>query len=966
MKLTQYILLIFLVAFCSQASCQHYINYTTRDGLPSATLYTGIQDSNGFMLINSKDGLIRFDGNQFELFNINQGLPDNEILNSRMDQDAYIWLRLFGGKIGCYKDGVIYTDEDRPILRKLNGLLNQSKLVYFDHSTDGSIVFHQPLCDSFFIISNNQIIIKKLEGVRRINRLIYHKKYLYVLLSNRMYSISPDGKIDTTEFSYRSTELIGYHQGYFFSIENAMIWLDDELWNPGDFSISRFALANGRMEKVVSRKVRSNPVALAFSKDQIFFTQKNSLMSANLDLTETSLFHRFDYVEKINGISVDRQSNLWAFTKDKGLFLFPHNRRISTLTHNIIPNGVYLLGNAYSMQGNKLYQYKGEEKKVLFQGTDGTEFGRIRATKTVGSKIYFLTDNDIELVVYDTSSRAIEDMKLPYYGSLKDFDVLDGTVLLGTKSGFFSKEGGVVKKNMVGIRTTSVCFGEDKNEVFAGTLNGILHLRREGSKWDKVKDYDQIKGRILKVRKDQNGVIWVLELNKIKALLNGEIVCALDETKGLKSNTLNDITVDSNKLIVATNKGVTVVHYDLIESSLRITRITSFGAENGLLNSFVNKAWIEDNMLIVSTNDAMHSIDMKPSGLNKRRAPYIMSFKAGGQELSLDSLSLRNEQKHISISFSSLTFPAINNFAYRIKELGDMWHYTNSTSCEFNLSAPGSYHFELSNATEAGELVGKKTVLSFYVRPAFWQTDWFKLAIFIVAVCLSLLVLSIWLKRKRVKLALEKNFAELKIQALKAQMNPHFIFNCLNAIQSIMNDGDMLQSNEYIAQFSKLIRQTLNFSSLDHITLEEEIEYLRAYIEMEKLRFDDLFNYTIELDEKIDIRGIIIPPMLLQVYVENAIRHGLAPKERNGELRISFRKESDFIVCHIEDNGVGIREKRSKHGIYQSKGLSLNEDRLNAYKLVLREDITLEVVNKMNEVDGSPSGTTIIVRIPIT
>ncbi len=109
MKLTQYILLIFLVAFCSQASCQHYINYTTRDGLPSATLYTGIQDSNGFMLINSKDGLIRFDGNQFELFNINQGLPDNEILNSRMDQDAYIWLRLFWGKIGCYKDGMPRT-----------------------------------------------------------------------------------------------------------------------------------------------------------------------------------------------------------------------------------------------------------------------------------------------------------------------------------------------------------------------------------------------------------------------------------------------------------------------------------------------------------------------------------------------------------------------------------------------------------------------------------------------------------------------------------------------------------------------------------------------------------------------------------------------------------------------------------------------------------------------------------------
>ncbi len=967
LKQSLYIVLVILFTSGMLVNGQSYIHRTTKDGIPSATLYNATQDSSGFMLINSKDGLIRFDGNQFELFNIDQGVPDNEILHSRIDQDSYIWLKPFMGKLCWYKDGVIYTDADRPILQELNKSLNQSELVIFDYSTDGSIVLHQRTntCDSFFIISNNRVTVRKLEGVYNIHRVILHKKYLYIFTLNRMYSISPSGEIDSTMVSDRNIWLMGYHQGYFFSIESSMLLQDNEIWTIRVFSINRFKLNKGRIDDIISKEVKYDPTSITFSKNRIFFVQKNNLMSANLDLTESRLYHRFGDIERINSLTFDRQNNLWAFTQDKGLFIFPYNDQRRTITHNIIPNGVYLFGNVYSMQGNKLYQYKGEKKKLLFQGKHRRYFGHIKVARAAGSKLYFLADNNIEIIVYDTSSHTTKSMKF-LYGALKDFDVLNQAVLLTSSTGVFLKENEAIKKISHRVRTTTVCFGENRNEVFAGTLNGVLHLRRKDDKWVEVNDYDQIKGRILKVRKDQNGIIWVLEQNKVKALFRGEIVCELDKTKGVISNVLNDITVDSNKLIISTNKGVTVVYYDMFEDSLHIAKTASYGSENGLLNSYVNKAWIEHNTLIVSTNDALQSIDMQQSSLIKNRAPYIISFKAGGQEFSLDSLSLSSEQKHIAISFSSLTFPAINNFAYRVKELGDMWHYTNSTTSEFNLSNPGEYHFELSNATETGELVGEKTVLTFYVRPTFWQTVWFKLAILILIVSFVLIGLNIWSKRKRAKLDLEKNFAELKIQALKAQMNPHFIFNCLNAIQSVMNEGDILLSNEYIAQFSKLIRQTLNFASLDHITLKDEVEYLTAYINMEKLRFDDLFNYSIEVDERIDLKETFIPPMLLQVYVENAIRHGLAPKERDGELKISFCRESDFIVCHIEDNGVGISKKRSKHGIYQSKGLSLNEDRLNAYKVILREDIVLEVVNKINEEDGSADGTIIVIKIPIT
>jgi LytS/YehU family sensor histidine kinase len=213
------------------------------------------------------------------------------------------------------------------------------------------------------------------------------------------------------------------------------------------------------------------------------------------------------------------------------------------------------------------------------------------------------------------------------------------------------------------------------------------------------------------------------------------------------------------------------------------------------------------------------------------------------------------------------------------------------------------------------------------------------------------------------KVLTEKKLGELEMQALKAQINPHFVFNCLNSIKGFIYDRDFKQADKYLDKFSELLRSTLDNSSSSIISLHDEISYLDNYLQLEKLRFDDRFEYAINIDKSIDIKEALVPAMLLQPYVENAIRHGIGHLEnKKGIITISVRKEQKQLICEIEDNGVG-REKAialrgELHTEYQSRGMQLSKRRAELY------GIEQEIVDKKDE-GGNATGTIIILRIPI-
>jgi tetratricopeptide (TPR) repeat protein len=195
----------------------------------------------------------------------------------------------------------------------------------------------------------------------------------------------------------------------------------------------------------------------------------------------------------------------------------------------------------------------------------------------------------------------------------------------------------------------------------------------------------------------------------------------------------------------------------------------------------------------------------------------------------------------------------------------------------------------------------------------------------ILIVTIVIIVLVTFAKNKEAKFARKK--AELEQQALRSQMNPHFIFNSLNSIQRLYVEGKTNQASEYMADFSTLMRKILDNSTKNKISLKEEIGTLKLYLEMEKLRCGELMEYQLSLDPEIDLLYTYIPPMIIQPFVENAIWHGILPKKEKGTVKIELTKTSSGLICSIEDNGVGFMAKKNSH---ESKGIQLTEQRLNA------------------------------------
>jgi LytS/YehU family sensor histidine kinase len=218
------------------------------------------------------------------------------------------------------------------------------------------------------------------------------------------------------------------------------------------------------------------------------------------------------------------------------------------------------------------------------------------------------------------------------------------------------------------------------------------------------------------------------------------------------------------------------------------------------------------------------------------------------------------------------------------------------------------------------------------------------------------------------KTRISSRISELEQLALKSQMNPHFIFNSLNSIQQYVMDKDIAGANRFISGFSKLIRQTLDFSSKPLVNLTDEIGYLSTYLELEKNRLEDKFTFTVSVDEELKNSDYQVPPMILQPYLENSLRHGIRfRKDNEGRISVRVNKMENRLVCVIEDNGVGRKLAAHYKSInpieYQSKGMSLTADRLELINRNIKDKIYVSVDDLVNKTD-EPAGTRVTISFP--
>jgi len=224
--------------------------------------------------------------------------------------------------------------------------------------------------------------------------------------------------------------------------------------------------------------------------------------------------------------------------------------------------------------------------------------------------------------------------------------------------------------------------------------------------------------------------------------------------------------------------------------------------------------------------------------------------------------------------------------------------------------------------------------------------------------------------KKKMAMAYSNQIIQLRAQAVRAQMNPHFVFNALNSIKNFIIKNNQKEAVLYLTKFAKLIRQVLEYSKLSAVSLREELELMKVYIDVENIRYNKSIDYSIDIDEDVDINHIKLPPMILQAYLENAIWHGLASKKSMKKLNIHVENEHPFVKISIEDNGVGrekamqISQKKYITLHKESLGLKLTEERLKVFTQALHNKYRIEFVD-LYDSSGNPSGTRVVLHLPI-
>ena len=306
--------------------------------------------------------------------------------------------------------------------------------------------------------------------------------------------------------------------------------------------------------------------------------------------------------------------------------------------------------------------------------------------------------------------------------------------------------------------------------------------------------------------------------------------------------------------------------------------------------------------------------------------PQLSDIRPAPPPLFIDETDAGNS---IQLHFNTIDFanPEGNRFAYTVNPSADTaWQLLDwQRTVNFNNLSPATYHIRLKLFSVNNRWPPRYKDISIVVPPPFWKTTWFILAAGFTLFLLIFLLYFNRVNRIRERLTLDNKIAEYEMKALHAQMNPHFIFNALNSIREMILHDENRNASRYLGRFARLIRLNLEHSQLTFITIHQNIEYLEAYLEMEQLRFAN-FTYNIDVSSEIDCNEFNIAPMLIQPLVENAIWHGLLPKQAGKSLCIYFFLQNGQLVCEIDDDGIGIRGSLQKKGAepngHQSMGIA--------------------------------------------
>ncbi len=680
--------------------------------------------------------------------------------------------------------------------------------------------------------------------------------------------------------------------------------------------------------------------------------------------------------QTINDVFRDSEGSLWFMCAGSGIFRLGsrafRNYSFPEKTTNLSVCSILKTGASLIIGTERYFLWIIDpvSQKARKQKVDGNAAnrGRVLEIKQTGKNSFLLgTDGGLIRLVNFKSLNKLSSLAIKSItGSGPEF-------LVSAAQGAFLCRGDDLRmvKHLWAPRST--CSWQKDSLFYIGTFNGLYRLSPSGQTLFLGNAIPVFKSRITDIQESPDGVLWIATGGSgIAGYKDNRLLYTLTSRDGLTSNMCRNIVVSGQDIWVGTDKGLNRVHRQ--DDHFVVTR---FSSADGLASDIINTVYVDSSNVYVGTASGLTYFDTRKIAGNSFCKLRITAIQASTHAWAYDTtdLVLPRRESSIRVDYVGISYRSGGDITYRYRLLGldDAWRSTRETNLSYPTLPPGHYELQLTALNKFGVLSNTLQV-KFMVEKLLWEKTWFQVCMTIIIAALVWFLVSLRIRalhhKSQEKLNTSHRIAELEQMALKAQMNPHFIFNSLNSIQQYVIDKDFKGVNKFISGFSRLIRLTLELSSKTRISVEEEVNYISTYLELEKSRFENKFNYQVRVYDGVDKTGSHIPPMILQPYIENSIRHGVRNRsDDEGQIIVSFAMKDRDLVCSIEDNGVGRTEAgrfKSRAPIeYQSRGMSLTASRVEMINKVHISSILIDIED-MQTSAGLPAGTRVTLRFAPT
>jgi ligand-binding sensor domain-containing protein len=944
----------FLLFFylCPQVYSQEFnlVNIGVDQGMITTEVHDIDQDKDGFMWFATDIGVFKYDGNSFIYYTSKNGLSHTVVFDIFLDINDRMWFN-------TYKGGICYFDNDTIKDYSFNDiLLDLIDSVGVSDSHIDDFIFEEN--ELWFTLTKSRGLYK-IDNTGEIKYFSFNKKKA-TLFSKPTHSGSLSGFINNNYFT--NTNLISHDFDFnYYSIVEGQQSAISKVGVDSDYIFIDNRILKQEEDKILSRIIdykilsiktdNQNNLWIGTINGGLVFCPSGDFLEQKLESYLTGL--------TITDIFQDKQDNLWIATLEKGIFLI---KTLNTKSYKLINENI----------NSKISTLDANDNTILFGTVDGS--------------VYSIINNSFQQVSGEKIS-----------GDVKDILIINNSEALinGEKINFTSKSNLITKESIY----SGMKIFTSNNDIIACGFFGFKIIKNDNIIYDSKTKILAINDEKIKDMCFLNDTLWILTTTKvynfydkkvtekkfseidaleITSLSNFKdsllVICTrndgvylkkktklknISKSEGLNSNICYSLFCSDEKIYVGTNNGLNIIEFDKNNKQ----RIRFIDKTNYLNSNMIYDIALHDNKIVLATNLGIDIIEdyKKPFEFN---STYIYPIIVNNQQYfsSDNTYNLKSSQNNIQISFVTPFYGEDNQIRYRYKlsDADTIWKITSNTTIQFPNLSSGNYRFVVQPFYN--NIYGEEAFINLNIRPYFTQTWWFRVIIFLILMWIVYIIYRNKLHKKET----EKELILSKQKALKSQMNPHFIFNSLNSIQNFILKNQQDLSIKYLSRFSKLIRNILDNSERTYITISEDIEALTHYIELEKVRFKNRFNYSFEVDKNLDTNYYCIPPLLIQPYVENAIWHGLMHKQEGGSIFISYEMVDEKIICTIKDDGVGRKKacELEKSSVHTSKGTLITNERISILAKSHNIEIKCEIIDLYDK-NKEACGTKIEFYIPL-